>query len=161
MALAPAPVLLARVVDFETIGFDPPIDAVGICEVGYCDLMADPDGTHLQVGDPSSILCNPGCPIPPTASAIHHIVDADVADEPPAASILREVFTNADVPKVAHNARYERLFYRGPECEGAHRWVCTWKCAHRVWPHAPGFSNQALRYWKVGTKAPRRRIGGK
>jgi exodeoxyribonuclease X len=27
-------------------------------------------------------------------------------------------------------------------------WLCTWKCAMRLWPDAPSFSNQVLRYWR-------------
>jgi exodeoxyribonuclease X len=28
------------------------------------------------------------------------------------------------------------------------QWICTWKCAMRLWPGSPSFSNQVLRYWR-------------
>ena len=32
---------------------------------------------------------------------------------------------------------------------GGAQWICTWKCALRLWPDSPGFSNQVLRYWRM------------
>ena len=36
-----------------------------------------------------------------------------------------------------------------PALSGGARWICTWKCALRLWPSSPGFSNQVLRYWRM------------
>lgn len=33
------------------------------------------------------------------------------------------------------------------EITGGAKWICTFKCALRLWPDAPSHSNQALRYW--------------
>jgi len=47
---------------------------------------------------------------------------------------------------VAHNAEYERTMLAKLEVPGL-RWLCTYKAACRVWPDAPGFSNETLRYY--------------
>lgn len=33
-----------------------------------------------------------------------------------------------------------------PRLTGGTPWICTWKCALRIWPELPRFSNQMLRY---------------
>jgi exodeoxyribonuclease X len=43
----------------------------------------------------------------------------------------------------AHNAAFEQKFMGETE----QPWICTYKCALRVWPDVPGHSNQVLRYW--------------
>ena len=35
-----------------------------------------------------------------------------------------------------------------PRLTGRARWICTYKCALRLWPNAPSHSNQSLRYWR-------------
>jgi exodeoxyribonuclease X len=46
---------------------------------------------------------------------------------------------------VAHKAEFEQAFL-GEHLGGEALWVCTWKCALRVWPDALSHSNQSLRY---------------
>lgn len=48
---------------------------------------------------------NPGCPIPPDASAIHHITDEMVKDAPPFEVVAQEFvkFCDGDVVLIAHN----------------------------------------------------------
>ena len=36
--------------------------------------------------------------------------------------------------------------YCTPKLTGGAPWICTWKCALRLWPGLSGFSNQMLRY---------------
>lgn len=50
-------------------------------------------------------LVNPGCPIPPEASAIHHITDDMVADAPSFLHVGQEFieFCEGDVVLIAHN----------------------------------------------------------
>ncbi|HRG56582.1 MAG TPA: SurA N-terminal domain-containing protein, partial [Lacunisphaera sp.] len=48
---------------------------------------------------------------------------------------------------VAHNARFDAGFLAEPLGVPPERWICTFKCALRAWPDAPGHSNQCLRYW--------------
>jgi len=45
----------------------------------------------------------------------------------------------------AHRAAFEQR-YCTPTLSGGADWICTWKCALRLWPDLPRFSNQMLRY---------------
>jgi exodeoxyribonuclease X len=125
--------------DFETTNVDPKIaKAVEVALIG--------GGLDMLT------LVNPGCPIPPETSAIHHITDADVADAPSwdevktlLASAVVETVNNGKVPVfVAHNAQYEQGIL-GEFSKTA--WVCTYKVALRLWPEAPNHKNETLRYW--------------
>lgn len=126
-----------RVIDVETTGTNPDTDR--IVEIASIDLTRD--GEFYRAIER---LVNPGIPIPPLASSVHHIIDADVASQPPLAAVIAE-FAGADC-YVAHNAAFEQSFLSA-HLGGKPDWVCTMKCALRLWPDAPGFSNQALRYW--------------
>jgi DNA polymerase III epsilon subunit-like protein len=88
-------------------------------------------------------LVRPTKPIPPGASAVHHIVDADVANAPAFSEVI-DRFKGADF-YVAHNSEFERSFFAAQGIEFG-PWICTCKCALRVWPDLEGHSNQELRY---------------
>lgn len=133
--------MLIRVVDFETTGLDPEKD--GICEVGWTDVG---DGEVLST---SAVVCNPGRPIPPEAMAVHHITDAEAARGPEAGDVLFRLVTE-DPPEAwcAHNDKFEQNFWPDMGASALLMpWICTWKCAMRIWPEAPGFGNQVLKYW--------------
>ena len=51
------------------------------------------------------------------------------------------------VALAAHRADFEQQFCTPALTHGAD-WICTWKCALRLWPDSPSFSNQVLRYWR-------------
>ena len=126
-----------RILDVETTGTDPINDR--IVEIGYCNLR------DSVVGEPGSVLINPGRPIPPEASAIHHITDSDVVN----AKTLEDVTpfkASSDLVYAAHNAVFDRQFLK-PEHVGDLPWICTYRCALRLWPEAPRHNNQTLRYW--------------
>jgi len=129
--------LTIRVWDLETTGIEA-TDAV--VEVAFVDVG------DRKAGKVHSWLTDPGIPIPPLASAIHHIIDDDVAGEPDFATRVRSLGNDAVHGHAAHNAAFERM-HLTPALIGAAPWICTYKCALRVWPEAPGQSNQALRYW--------------
>lgn len=64
--------------------------------VDICVLRREPDGTETVF----SSLVNPGVPIPPEASAIHHITDEMVADQPRLSDLapkIHEIFKDADL----------------------------------------------------------------
>jgi exodeoxyribonuclease X len=124
-----------RVLDIETTGTDPALDA--IIEIASVDVQADGTITNQQ-----STLVRPGIVVPPEASAIHHLIDADIAGAPPLMDVVG-MFRGADA-YVAHNADFERAFL-GPLL-GEAKWVCTFKAAVRIWPELPAHNNQALRY---------------
>lgn len=126
---------MIRVIDLETTGLEP-TDA--IVEVGWCDVLLD-DGvwrhrTHR------SVLVDPGVPIPPIASAVHHIVDADVQGKQKFSDL--DIFEDDVTMYAAHFADFEKSFLKdiGP-------WICTWKVAVTLAPNAPSHGLQALRYW--------------
>lgn len=72
------------VVDLESTGVDPVVDRV--VEVAVLTLLprGAPESFNRRV--------NPGVPIPPGATAVHSISDADVAGAPPFAAIAPELF---------------------------------------------------------------------
>jgi exodeoxyribonuclease X len=144
---------IIRVIDLETTGFAPPEHAP--CEVAFCDLVADAIDlagapTHWRVDGGSGFLCDPDRSIPPESSAIHHILTHDVQGRLSWRSGLKRVADNWTVrPCVfaAHSAKFERQWVTDDLTGGA-PWICTYKCALRLWPDAPGHSNQTLRYWR-------------
>lgn len=146
------PFVAIRVVDLETTGFGP--DA-GVCEIGFCDVTAQ---CADLVGGPCDWIVVPGThsfvnpllAIPPEASAVHHIVDSDVAGAPPFGEVARALLGPAGDGRMllaAHSAKFERQFLT-PEIVGPAGWICTYKAALRLWPEAPSHANQALRYWR-------------
>ena len=144
---------IIRVIDLETTGFTAPEHSP--CEVAFCDLTTlrrdlagAPTGWAIAEGD--AILCNPGRPIPAESSAIHHITDADVEDNMRWSAALEMVKSGPFWPInvfAAHNAKFEHQWITDDLTDGA-PWICTYKCALRLWPDAPGHSNQTLRYWR-------------
>ena len=124
-----------RCIDIETTGIDPTADAV--VEIASVDLLREGGITNQQ-----GTLVRPRVPVPPEASAVHHLIDADLVGAPSLDDVI-DRFKGADA-YVAHNSDFERSFlgdYLGPAA-----WICTYKCALRVWPDLTSHSNQALRY---------------
>lgn len=127
--------MVIRVIDIETTGIDPEVDR--IIEIASVDARRDGKPTN-----PMSSMVNPGMLIPPLSSAVHHIVDADVRHADPIDKVIG-VFKGADI-YVAHNAAFEKSFLT--RYLGNVKWLCTYKCALRLWPDFESHSNQALRY---------------
>lgn len=130
-----------RVIDIETTGTDPQKDA--IVEIASVDVCKTPHGHDIT--SEREMLIFPGTGIPPASSAVHHLIDSDVAQAARIDEVIGE-FCGANA-YVAHNCAFERSFLDRFFGEDA-LWVCTMKCALRVWPDAPGHSNQVLRYWR-------------
>ena len=137
-----------RVIDLETTGSRPP--AHEVCEIGWQDVVLEEDGRWAVNDERGARFVNPGRSIPPVTMAIHHITDADVAAAPfwreVAPAVLRP--TQGVLALAAHRAAFEQRFCT-PDLSAGARWVCTWKCALRLWPGSPSFSNQVLRYWRM------------
>lgn len=140
--------MIIRVCDLETTGLAPPETP---CEVGWVDLAGEGDMWSVVMPSAREMLCNPLRPIPPETSAIHHIVNEDVEGAPFWPVALAEC-ADKDGKMFrpdylcAHNSRFEQLWFTD-EITGGAKWICTFKCALRLWPDAPSHSNQALRYW--------------
>lgn len=125
---------MIRVIDIETTGIDPAKDR--LVEIASVDLLREG-----KIENEMRSYVAPGIPIPPEASAVHHLLDADLEGAPSYAEAI-EHWKGADY-YVAHNADFERGFL---EADLGGSWLCTFKCALRVWPDLPSHSNQALRY---------------
>lgn len=127
-------------VDTETTGVE---DDAEIVEVA----------AHAIQGETSfETFVRPSRPIPPTASAIHHIVDTDVADVPEREAALGDLaeFLPGECVLVAHNADFDR---KRLSPEFADRgWLCSMRLARHLVPDAPGFGNAALWYYLGGPK---------
>jgi exodeoxyribonuclease X len=126
---------MLRVIDIETTGTDAAKDKV--IEIASADV------SRAGISNTRKTFVDPGIPIQPETSAIHHILDEDVKGAPDfEAALAPFVMTPADW-FIAHNASFERGFledYLGSN------WICTYRCALRIWPDFPAHSNQALRY---------------
>jgi exodeoxyribonuclease X len=123
-----------RIIDLETTGLEPCDEVV---EVGAIDLDCD-SGEICNFG---SQTIRPRNPIPPQASAVHHITDADVADAPIWEDVWPQFF-NADVVAfAAHNANFESRWLN-EQILGGRPLICTYKAALRIWRDAPGHTNQ-------------------
>ena len=140
-----APRTRLRVIDLETTGDS--FTNGGVVEVGWQDLARVADGGWELYGGPGAILVNPRCPISAVTSGVHHIIDEDVADAPSWDQAAPEVLRKGAVALAAHRAAFERRWCTARLSGGA-RWICTYKCALRLWPEAPTHSNQGLRYWR-------------
>ena len=132
-----------RVIDLETAGGGPH----DVCEIGWQDVEQDTDGVWSIGDERGAHLVNPGRPITPETMAIHHILDAQVVGAPFWRAIAPEVLRpeGGVLALAAHRAAFEQRYCR-PSLTGGARWICTWKCALRLWAHLPSFSNQMLRY---------------
>lgn len=137
-----------RVIDIETTG--DASEGNAIVELGWCDVVSTAEGEPWELEGPASaVLVNPGRPIPPEISAIHHIIDEDVVGSSSITELGPRVFgPDVEIDALAaHAAKFERFFITD-EMTGGRKWICTYKCALRLWPDAPSHSNQALRYWR-------------
>lgn len=133
-----------RVVDLETTGGDRTSE---IIEVGIVDVV--PDGEGWQALAPVTKLFRPKGPISFHAMAVHHLTLRDFCEADPHCDEyrLREMFAEPADVMVAHSARFERGFI-ADTATGGLPWICTVRSSKAVWPHAPGHSNQVLRYWR-------------
>jgi exodeoxyribonuclease X len=137
---------MVRVIDLETGGNGPN----DVCEIGWQDVLLGADGTWRVTDERGALFVNPGRPISADTMAVHHILDAQVVEAPfwkeIASSVLRP--TSRIDALAAHRAAFEQR-YCMPRLTGGLPWICTWKCALRVWPELPRFSNQMLRYQRM------------
>ncbi|WP_019025295.1 MULTISPECIES: exonuclease domain-containing protein [unclassified Thioalkalivibrio] len=140
------------IVDTETTGFSHEDDRL----IQVALILPQPN-TPVEEWPVFNQYCNPGIPIPATASAVHHITDLDVAQAPPVESLVEDLVGfirahAADIDAlVAHNAPFDRGFL---PALSDHAWIDTRRWAQHLIPEAPGFSNQVLRY-HLGCDVPK------
>ncbi len=130
-------------IDLETAGGG----AHDVCEIGWQDVERGADEVWRVGEQRGARFVNPGRPITPDTMAIHHILDSQVADAPYWKALAPQILRpeGGVLALAAHRAAFEQRYCR-PGLTGAVDWICTWKCALRLWPHLDRFSNQMLRY---------------
>lgn len=130
--------MFIRTYDLETTGLDPSHDQV--VELACCDLFY----ATRRISPPKSTLIH-AFHVPPESSAIHHLLAEDLQFAPSFEKAWPDYAPGEAIAAAAHNADFEESFLGAymPETE----WICTYKCALRLWPQAPGHGNQVLRYW--------------
>jgi len=135
-----------RVIDLETAGNGPN----DVCEIGWQDVVLEDNGRWVVNDERGALMVNPGRPISPDTMAIHHILDEQVAGAPYWKNVAPEVLhPHGGIDALAaHRAAFEQR-YCTPRLTGGLPWICTWKCALRIWPDLPRFSNQMLRYQRM------------
>ena len=136
--------MLLRVIDFETTGLAPPAPGLGVCEVGWTDLTWD--GKAWWLGTPHAVLVNPGCPIPPEASAVHGSVDADVAGAPCLGEVLPRLWLGDPAALCGHNLRFEKQWFSDQQQDDTD-WIDTYACSLRLAPDCKSHALQYLRYF--------------
>jgi exodeoxyribonuclease X len=130
------------VLDTETTGLDSNEDKV--VELAATQVYRG------QVQGLFSTLIDPGRPIPPEASVVHHLTERDVAGKPSLATVWPHAVEKhiQDWPRpqvfVAHNATFDKQFLPTPP---GVLWLCTKRLAQKVWPEVGKYQNQYLRYW--------------
>jgi exodeoxyribonuclease X len=124
---------IVRVLDTETTG-DGPTDQV--CELAIVDV---PGFRTFNT------LVRPTVPMNVEARAVHHITDEELATAPPAEEIPYP-FANWEIV-AAHNITFDARLMKQSNMPLPERRICTWRCSMHLWPDAPSYKNQVLRYW--------------
>lgn len=148
---APVPGTQVLFLDTETTGPDP--ETAEICEIAL--LLTTYEGFQRSRTSDRTFesLVKPSVPIPPEASAIHHIANRMVADSPPVAGItgaVRELVDRADYV-CAHNLAFDLTILKRaiPDvfaCITAEMELDSLRLARHIWPAIPSHALQALRY---------------
>lgn len=143
--------VILRAIDIETTGLAPPECVI---ELGWCDVYWEVEERIASVTAPQSMLFAPTRPISPENRAVHHLTDAELANEPECTdAALRAIVCEEGLfALVAANAAFEQQWLT-PEITGGARWICTVKAAARLYPDADSHSNQAIRY-RMGLDLP-------
>ena len=135
------------VIDFETTGMSP---AQGARATEIAVVLVE-DG---QIVGRFQSLMNSGAWVPPFIEQLTGISNAMLASAPPAHAVMHEAmrFTRG-LPMVAHNAAFDRGFWRaeaalaGCEPDPAHDFACTLLLARRVYPEAGNHRLGTLARW--------------
>jgi exodeoxyribonuclease X len=132
------------VLDTETSDLDP-VQGAAILELAWMVLDNNDDKWITRSAYEAYIQYDG--PISPKAQASHHI-RTDCLKAPraiPRQEAVEKLLFELDntAYAVAHNAEFDSKFL--PEV--ANGWICTYRAAKKMWPNAPGHSNQVLRYW--------------
>lgn len=103
----------------------------------------------MNVIDHGYSLINPLMSIPVEASAVHGILDRDVADAPTLDEYMAgdgRIFSQPGVVMIAHNAQFDFGFLK-PYMDDEAKTLCTLKCARIMYPDAPNHKQGTLAYY--------------
>lgn len=141
------------VVDIETNGSEPPASVIefGAVSLSIWDSGPPPPSEDWDASERVSFgeekfsslygLAD-GEEVDLEALATHHIPPSLVRDLDPYDNEPLVIKFSGYSAVAAHNADFEKKWVRLDL-----PWICTYKCALRVWPDAPRHSNQFLRYF--------------
>ncbi|NLP04455.1 3'-5' exonuclease [Candidatus Fermentibacteria bacterium] len=138
-------------IDTETTGSDP--SSADVCEIGA--VLAPYEGLKPAGGarEEFESLVKPSEPIPPEASAVHHITDSMVSEAPLLGQIERKLSDLAGKADLvcAHNAPFDLPILRRllPSVFGRFGEdvvLDSLRLAKHVWPDIPSHALQVLRY---------------
>ena len=138
------------VLDTETTGFDPRTGD-RLIEIGCIEL-----NDLLPTGRTFHRLVNPERLIPPEATKVHGITDADVKDAPRFHDIVQDFLEFiGDAPLIAHNANFDRNFIDfefsrfaiTPPAE--ERWIDTLQLAQKRFPGMPNSLDALCKRFKI------------
>jgi exodeoxyribonuclease X len=142
------------VYDTETTGAE---ETDQVCELGIVTLIREETkkrGVHVYENHGRwSSLIRPTCSMTVFGRAAHHISDDELNESWTMSELLvRRGLPEfmGDVVGVAHNLEFDsRMMCQSgvPKEFMPKRNICTWKCAQHLYPDAPRYSNQILRYW--------------
>ena len=108
---------------------------------------------ELRSGLAFDTLVRPTKPIPPEASAVHHLIDDDFEDAPDRDVALEQLLAFVPDPHaviVAYNAPFDRGVIAPALDDRA--WICSERLAHHLVPQAPNFKLATLYYFLGGPK---------
>ena len=125
--------------DTETTGFGPTAKVV---EIALAEV-----GEDMQELDALASYINPEMPIPPSASAVHHITDSMVSGAPTIEEFFSDmIWTQVeDVTVIAHNAAFD-MQYLAPHFKPGTRSLCTLRLVRHLYPELENHKLQTLRY---------------
>lgn len=136
----------ALVLDLETLDEKPP---AAVIELGWTSVdwehapNLQSEGVMFGNLEGEMLFGIPeGQEMTPDNRAVHHIDPAELRDLPLFDPAEFLVGLDDVTHLVAHNSAFEEQWI-----DWGLPWVCTYKCALRVWPDAPSHSNQALKYY--------------
>ena len=133
------------VIDFETTGATP-AQGARATEVAICLLEGG------SIVDRFASLMNAGVRIPSFITQLTGITNEMVAAAPPAQAVMREAaaFVGGR-PMVAHNAAFDRQFWRSELAHcglaAANDFACTLLLSRRLYPDAPNHKLGTLAQW--------------
>ena len=144
--------------DLESTGRDPD-GQESIIEVGATLLTVTEgeNGLDFHVSHPRNILCRPTTKMMPDAQAVHRLEERYLVGATFLESwdqIGPRPIQGVPVPAVvAHNAEYERQHITDKMVFNRD-WICSYRAARTIWPHAPSHKLGALFYWLINWDDP-------